>query len=57
MSEQVDKGGSPAGVAFLADDPNADDGVQISDYFGTPATVDENGNPVGASDYAYTRGD
>lgn len=57
VSEQVDKGGSPAGVAFLADDPNADDGVQISDYFGTPATVDENGNPVGASDYAYTRGD
>jgi ABC-type multidrug transport system fused ATPase/permease subunit len=57
VSEQVDKGGSAQGTAFLADDPQADDGVQIRDYFGTPATVDQNGNPIGAYDYAYTRGD
>ncbi|WP_203582272.1 PspA/IM30 family protein [Microbacterium hibisci] len=57
MREQVDEGRSDVGRAFLADDPSADDGVQISDYFGTPATVGENGEPIGAYDYAYTRGD
>ncbi|MBD3943943.1 hypothetical protein IF188_19810 [Microbacterium sp. NEAU-LLC] len=57
VKEQVDQGASAAGRDFLADDPNADDGVQIRDYFGTPATVDKNGNPIGTYDYAYTRGE
>ncbi len=57
VDAQVTQGGSQAGRDFLADDPNAQDGVQISDYFGTPATRDEDGNRIGTHDYAYTRGD
>jgi len=57
VDEQVTQGGSQAGTDFLADDPNARDGVQVSDYFGTPATRDEDGNRIGTVDYAYTRGD
>lgn len=57
VDAQVTRGGSAAGSAFLADDPHADDGVQVSDYFGTPATRDADGNRIGSTDYAYTRGD
>lgn len=57
LDEQVTQGRSAAGTAFLADDPHADDGVQVSDYFGTPATHDRDGNRIGTHDYAYTRGD
>lgn len=57
VDAQVTQGGSQAGRDFLADDPNARDGVQVSDYFGTPATRDENGDRIGTVDYAYTRGD
>lgn len=57
VDEQVTRGGSPAGTAFLADDPAADDGVQVSHYFGTPATHGPDGSRIGTHDYAYTRGD
>lgn len=56
METQVDEGGSAAGVRFTADDPDAAGGVQVSDYFGVPAH-DADGSEVGATDYAYTRGD
>ncbi|WP_448005884.1 hypothetical protein [Agromyces bauzanensis] len=56
METLVDEGGSEAGVRFTADDPDAAGGVQVSDYFGTPA-LDAEGDELGASDYAYTRGD
>ncbi|MFF2275494.1 hypothetical protein [Agromyces sp. NPDC058126] len=48
MQNQVDEGGSSQGTAFMADDPDADDGIQVSDYFR---------EPTGSTDYAYTRGD
>ena len=57
LDEQVTQGGSAVGTAFLADYPHADDGVQVADYFGTPATHDRDGNRIGTHDYAYTRGD
>ncbi|CAI9393620.1 hypothetical protein [Microbacterium sp. T2.11-28] len=57
VNSQVTAGGSQAGRDFLADDPGAPGGVQVSDYFGTPAKHDEDGNPIGSTDYAYTRGD
>jgi len=57
VNSEVTQGGSQAGRAFLADDPSDPDGVQVSDYFGTPAVRDEQGNPIGSTDYAYTRGD
>lgn len=55
VETMVDEGGSAAGVRFTADDPDAADDVQVSDYFGTPAR-DSDGTEIGASDYAYTRG-
>jgi len=57
VKQQVDQGRNPNGTAFLADDPNADDGVQIGDYFGTPVTLSADGKQIGPYDYAYTRGE
>ena len=57
VNSEVTQGGSQAGRDFLADDPADPGGVQVSDYFGTPAVRDEDGNRIGSTDYAYTRGD
>ncbi|GAA5204834.1 hypothetical protein [Microbacterium jejuense] len=57
VATHVDDGGSQAGVDFMSYDPNAVDGVQVSDYFGMPATEDKDHNPISGHDYAYVRGD
>lgn len=56
VERYVDAGGSAAGARYVADDPDDPDGVQVSDYFGTPA-VGPDGVVLGGHDYAYTRGD